>query len=112
MVANNQNETLILSSGDYYFNSLDAGGGFTLKIDLSTGNPIKIYVLNNVSLNLTTLMVKGAGTGGVFVPISNAQSLAALIYLETQGTFLLGPGGLENSHIIWGHSLCVLENCR
>jgi len=102
VVANNQNETLILSSGDYYFNSLDAGGGFTLKIDLSTGNPIKIYVLNNVSLNLTTLMVKGAGTGGVFVPISNAQSLAALIYLETQGTFLLGPGGLENSHIIWG----------
>jgi hypothetical protein len=97
-----QNQIVNLSSGNYYFESINTAGGLALNIDLTSGNPIKIYVFNNASFNLTTLKVKGAGTGSIFVPISDAQSLAALIYLETQGVFQLGPGGDANNHLLWG----------
>ena len=59
-----------MSSGNYYFDSITAQGGFTLEIDLTSGNPVDIYVVGDANFaQHNTLMVKGAGTGGTFVPI-------------------------------------------
>jgi hypothetical protein len=97
-----QNQTVILSSGDYYFNSITAQGTFQLQIDLTSGNPINIYVVGNATFNQhNTLKVKGAGTGGIFVPINQAQSLASLIYLETHARFVMS-GATNANHNIWG----------
>jgi hypothetical protein len=98
LATSQQNQTVNLSSGNYYFDAIDVQGGFTLKIDLTSGDPINIYVVGNVDFNVQDikLEVKGAGTGGLFVPISDAQDLAALIYLETLDTFDMGG---EN---LWG----------
>jgi hypothetical protein len=89
--ADNQNETLILSSGDYYMNSISVAGGFTLRVDL-TGGAVNIYILGNADFTAQgiQLEVKGTGTGGNFVPIADAPQLAELIYLETQGDFAMG----------------------
>jgi hypothetical protein len=101
VVADNQNETLILSSGEYYMGFLSAAGGFTLQIDLTSGDPIEIYVLGDVDFTAQglSLEVKGAGTGGAFVPLADVPDLATLIYMETQGDFDLGG---ENA---WGGTL-------
>ncbi len=97
-----QNQKVTLSSGNYYFDSITAQGGFTLEIDLSSGSPIGIYVVGNAAFaQANTLKVKGTGTGGLFVPIDQAQSLASLIYLETRARFTMG-GASDNSHNIWG----------
>jgi hypothetical protein len=90
-----QNQTVTLSdAGNYYFNSMTAQGGFKLEVDLTNG-PVNIYVVGDVNFGAQNiqLMVKGAGTGGAFVPIDQAQSLAGDIYLETKGTFTMGGNG-------------------
>lgn len=77
-------------------------GGFDLEIDLTSGNPVNIYVVGGVSLaGQQSLLVKGLGTGGAYVPINQAPSLAGLIYLETRATFDMG-GGVDATHNIWG----------
>jgi len=92
-----QNQKVTLSSGNYYFDSISAQGFFTLEIDLTTGDPAEIYVVGDATFQQnSTLMVKGAGTGGGFVPISAAPELAALIYMETHQRFVMGG---EN---VWG----------
>ena len=97
-----QNQTVILSSGNYYFDSINAVGGFTLQVDLTAGQPVNIYSVGLAQFGQNnTLMVKGAGTGGIYVPISAAPSLAALIYLETHNRFVMG-GATSNDHSIWG----------
>ena len=97
-----QNQTVILSSGNYYFDSITAAGGFTLQVDLTAGQPVNIYSVGPADFaSKNTLMVKGAGTGGAYVPISAAPSLAALIYLETHDYFDMG-GGVDAVHNIWG----------
>jgi PEP-CTERM motif len=97
-----QNQTVNLSSGNYYFDAVTAQGGFTLKIDLTSGNPINLYLVGNATFaQQNTLMVKGTGTGGAFVPISQASQLAGLIYLETHGRFIMG-GATDGNHNIWG----------
>jgi hypothetical protein len=96
-----QNQTVILSSGNYYFDAITAQGGFKLQIDLTSG-PVNIYVVGDATFAQgNTLMVKGAGTGGAFVPIDQAQSLAGLIYLETYGRFVMS-GATDGAHNIWG----------
>ncbi|GEM_PF-2611314 len=96
-----QNQSVILSSGDYYFDSIATQGGFNLKIDTS-GGPVSIYVVDDADFaGRQTLWVKGTGTGGDFVKIDQAPSLAGLIYLETHGKFIMG-GGLDGAHDIWG----------
>jgi hypothetical protein len=96
-----QNQTVILSSGNYYFNAITAQAGFKLQIDLTSG-PVNIYVVGDATFaQRNTLMVKGAGTGGAFVPIDQAQSLAGLIYLETYGRFVMS-GATDGAHNIWG----------
>jgi hypothetical protein len=90
-------QTVRLSSGNYYFDAITAQGNFTLEIDLTSGDPINIYVVENAVFSQdTVLMVKGVGTGGVYVPISDAPELAALINWETKGYFDLG-GGDDNA---------------
>ncbi len=100
-----QNKTVNLSSGNYYFDAIDAAGGLTLKIDLSSGLPINIYIVGDAAFGgNATLMVKGAGTGGVFVLLNNdaaSQSLAKLIYWETYGQYTM-TGGVTGDHVIWG----------
>lgn len=79
-----QNPTVILSSGNYYFNAVTSQGGFNLQVDVTSGNPDDIYFVGDASFaQHNTLTVKGAGTGDAFVPISRAKSLAGLIHLET-----------------------------
>ena len=97
-----QNQTVTLSSGNYYFDAITAQGNFTLQIDLTSGNLINIYDVGNATFaQRNTLMVKGAGTGGAFVPINQAPQLAALIYLETHGRFVMS-GATDANHNIWG----------
>lgn len=97
-----QNQAVILSSGNYYFDSIATQGGFDLEIDLTSGNPVNIYVVGGVSLaGQQSLLVKGLGTSGAYVPINQAPSLAGLIYLETRATFDMG-GGVDATHNIWG----------
>ena len=105
LATSSQNQAVILSSGNYYFNSIATQGGFDLKIDLTSGNPISIYVVGNAAFaGRQTLLVKGAGTGGAFVPIDQAPQLASLIYQETHARFTM-TGGLEETHNIWGGTL-------
>ena len=102
LATSSQNQSVVLSSGNYYFDSITTQGGFDLKIDLTSGNPINIYVIGNAAFaGKQTLLVKGAGTGGNFVPIDQAQSLAGLIYLETHAKFSM-TGGDMTDHNIWG----------
>lgn len=97
-----QNQTVILSSGNYYFDAITAQGSFKLQIDLTSGNPVSIYVDGDATFDqYNKLMVKGAGTGGAFVPIDQAPSLAGLIYLETHGRFVMS-GATNANHNIWG----------
>ncbi len=97
-----QDQTVTLSSGNYYFDAISAQGGFKLQIDLTSGNPVNINVVGDANFaQHNTLMVKGAGTGGAFVPIDQAQSLAGLIYLETHARFTMG-GASDDAHNIWG----------
>lgn len=97
-----QNQSVNLSSGNYYFDAIIAQGTFTLRVDLSSGAPINIYVVGDATFaQQNTLMVKGVGTGGVFVPISAASSLASLIYMETHGHFGMS-GATTSSHNVWG----------
>lgn len=93
-----QNQTLSLSSGNYFIDDLTVQGSFTLEVDLTSGDPISIYSVGNLDLTAQNIQlnVKGTGTGGAFVPISDAPDLAALIYFETHGVFDMGG---ENS---WG----------
>jgi len=98
-----QEKTVNLSSGDYYFDEIDAAGGLTLNIDLSSGNPININVVENAVFGQdAVLMVKGAGTGGDFVPISQAPQLAALIKWNLGGRFDLGGGDANAWTTIFG----------
>jgi hypothetical protein len=102
LATSSQNQAVILSSGNYYFSSITTQGGFDLKIDLSSGDPVNIFVVGSVALaGRQELLVKGAGTGGAFVPISQATQLAGLIYLETHAQFSM-TGGLDGTHNIWG----------
>lgn len=102
LATSSQDQSVILSSGNYYFDSITTQGGFDLNIDLTSGNPVNIYVVGNAAFaGQQMLLVKGAGTGGAFVPIDQAPSLAGLIYLETHAQFSMG-GGLAGTHDIWG----------
>lgn len=102
LATSSQNQSVVLSSGNYYFDSINTQGGFDLQIDLTSGNPINIYVVGNAAFaGQQTLMVKGAGTGGAYVPIDQAPQLAGLIYLETYARFTM-TGGLDQTHNIWG----------
>ncbi|MCG3178432.1 MAG: hypothetical protein BIFFINMI_00759 [Phycisphaerae bacterium] len=97
------NHTVNLTSGDYYFSSINTGGGLTLNIDLTSGLPINLYVVGNATFGQDTLLqVKGAGTGGVFVPLSQASDLATLINWETHGKFILGGGNTTSWTTIFG----------
>ena len=100
-------QTINLESGDYYFDNINVDGDTIFQIDLSSGDPINIYVLNDMVLggSSVSLWVKGTGTGGAFLQINDpsAQALAALIYMETQGNFDKGgesPQGSDTSS--WG----------
>ena len=104
LATSSQNQTVTLSSGNYYFDSITTQGGFDLQIDLTSGNCINIYVVGNADFaGQQTLLVKGAGTGGSYLPISdpNAQALASLIYLETRARFTM-TGGVDATHNVWG----------
>ena len=104
LATSSQNQTVTLSSGNYYFDSITTQGGFDLQIDLTSGNCINIYVVGNAAFaGQQTLLVKGAGTGGSYLPISdpNAQALASLIYLETRARFTM-TGGVDATHNVWG----------
>lgn len=102
LATSSQNQSVFLSSGNYYFDSISTQGGFDLAIDLTSGNPIGIYTVGDAALaGQQTLLVKGAGTGGAFVPIDQAPQLASLIYLETHARFTM-TGGLDAVHNIWG----------
>jgi hypothetical protein len=102
LATSSQNQSVVLSSGNYYFSAISTQGGFDLQIDLTSGNPINIYVVGNAAFaGQQMLLVKGAGTGGGFVPISEVPALASLIYLETHARFTM-TGGLDGTHNIWG----------
>jgi hypothetical protein len=95
---------VILSSGDYYFDEITVQGGFTLQVDLTSCQPINIYVVGDATFaQNNTLMVKGAGTGGSFVPLDQVPSLARFIYFETHGRFVMGGANdPARPYNIWG----------
>jgi hypothetical protein len=108
-----QGKDVYLSSGDYYFNKIDFGGGVDLFIDLSSGNPIRIFVDGNITIDQNAkLWVKGAGTGGQYVLLSAAPSLASLIYWETHGTFSIGGSNMsvggKKVPVTWGGTVVSL----
>ena len=98
LATSQQNQTINLSSGDYYIDEFTVQGSFTLEIDLTSGDPINLYSVGDLDFTAQGLQlkVKGTGTGGAFVPISDAPDLASLIYQETYGDFNMGG---ENA---WG----------
>lgn len=105
-----QNKDVFLSSGDYFFNKINFAGGVDLFIDLSSGQAIRIYVDGDINiLQNAKLWVKGAGTGGNYVLLSDAPSLAGLIYWETHGSFSIGGsnvsvGGVQVP-VTWGGTI-------
>jgi len=102
LATSQQDQSITLSSGVYALDGLSAHGGLTLNIDLSSGLPISVYALGDMTFGQrSTLMVRGAGTGGAFVPISDAPALASLIYFETHGRFVMG-GATAQSRGTWG----------
>ena len=107
-----QNATLELRNddvlgGDYFFDRFGEsnstlGGNFTLKIDLTNG-PVNINIVEYAKFGQdTVLMVKGDGTGDVYVPLSDAPELAALINWTLGGTFDLGGGDANAWTTIFG----------
>jgi hypothetical protein len=106
LATSRQNQTINLSSGDYYLDGFTVQGGFTLEIDLTSGNPVNIYSVGNLDFTAQglELKVKGAGTGGDFVTLTNAPSLASLIYWETHADFDMGG---EN---LWGGTVYASSN--
>ncbi len=87
------NQTVNLTSGEYAFDLINTSGGLTLNIDLTSGAPINLFVVGDAAFGQNTLLqVKGSGTDGSFVPLSQAAGLAALINWETHGKFTLGGG--------------------
>ena len=102
LATSQQDQKVTLSSGKYYFDSIDAKGGFTLEIDLTSGNPVEIYVVGDAAFSQNnTIMVKGEGTGGIYKSLDQAPELASLIYMETHGNFTMG-GATSANHNIWG----------
>lgn len=100
-----QNQSVVLSSGNYYFDEITTQGGFSLKIDLTAGNPVNIYVVGDADFaGQQTLLVKGTGTGDAFVSIDQSPQLAGLIYLETHAKFTM-TGGVDKTHNIWGGTI-------
>jgi hypothetical protein len=107
------NQTILLSSGDYYFDSINTSGdAVTLKIDLSSGGLVNIYTVNQMNFGGqdNELMVKGPGmTEYVLISDPSVRDLAGLINWETRDTFTLG-GGTGNTNFddstgwgsIWG----------
>jgi hypothetical protein len=101
-----QDKAIFLSSGNYFFDAITAGGGLTLNIDLTSGSPVNIFVVGDATFGQdVVIMVKGAGTGGVYVPLSSAPSLANLINWEVHGKFLLGGGDDATWTAIFGGNL-------
>lgn len=102
-------KTMSLTSGNYYFDSMNMGGGLTLKIDLSSGLPIYIYVVGDMNFGQNNqILVLGAGTGGNYLPINEFPNLAKLIYMETHGVFTMGGNnlnGIPHPQNIWGGTL-------
>ena len=93
-----QDATLELASGDYYFDRFGTsnsslGGNLTLKIDLSSGAPININIVEYAKFGGDTkLLVKGAGTDDEYVRISEAPQLAGLINWNLGGVFDMTGG--------------------
>jgi hypothetical protein len=90
---------ITLSSGNYYFAAITtaAGSNNNVYLDLSSGNPINIYVAGNLDFDtqFNMLYVKGPGDT-TFALIKNRPDLAKLIYWETHGLFSLGGSS------VWG----------
>jgi hypothetical protein len=102
LATSQQDQVINLASGNYYFDSITTQGGFDLQIDLTSGNPASIFVVGNIDMaGRNTLLVKGAGTGGLFKPINEFPSLASLVYFETKARFIMS-GGTDSVHNIWG----------
>lgn len=88
-------QTIRLSSGDYFFSSIDAQGDTTLEVDLSSGLPVNINVVGDVDFSGqdNRLMVKGPGMSDyVLISDPSVQYLASLINWTTGGEFMLGGG--------------------
>jgi hypothetical protein len=89
-----QNKTLTLSSGNYYLNQIDTSSGLELYLDLSSGVPLNIYVVDKAEFGMNMkIFVKRPGDGG-FTQISSLgdQSIASLVYLETKDRFKVHAG--------------------
>src|SRR5262245_30348464 len=106
-----QDKDLYLMSGDYYFDAWTIGGGLNLYIDLSSGQPINIYVVGNIIIGQTgQLRVKGPGDSGYeLLSDPTRRHLANLIYWETHGRFEFGgsnesAGGVQVP-ATWGGTL-------
>jgi hypothetical protein len=98
LATSRQNQTVNMSSGNYYLDAFTVQGGFTLEIDLTSGGLLNLYSAGDLDFTAQNiqLKVKGNGTAGAFVPINDAPDLASLIYFETHGDFNMGG---EN---LWG----------
>lgn len=91
------NKSITLASGDYFFTSFAAGGGLDLRLDLSSGGPINIYVVGNISIGSNMdVLIKGPGDAG-FTDVDSASTsqldLASKVYIETHGQFDINGGG-------------------
>jgi len=101
-----QDKLIFLSSGNYFFDAITTAGGLTLNIDLTSGLPVNIFVAGDVTFGQDVVIkVKGAGTGGLYVPLSSAPSLANLINWEIHGKFMLGGGDDAAWTAIFGGNL-------
>ncbi len=87
---------LTLSSGDYYFNSIQSPALFeTLNLNIGSG-PIRIFVAGNTQFNALNVTVNGQSFN------SANSSLAAQVLLDTHGTVTMDDINPANGSHFFG----------
>jgi predicted acyltransferase (DUF342 family) len=95
------NAVLNLTSGDYYFNSINSGSGVDLNIDAASG--VRIFVVGNAILgnNLDIVLLNGTTADNIY--LESKGSVATGSGVDWFGTiFADGNIGIGNTNIITG----------
>jgi len=80
-----QNRSLFLSSGDYFFDSIDTASGLDLFLDLSSGQLLNVFVSGDVDWGQNMSVFVDLGSGYESVSSLSDDAAAALVYFETTG---------------------------
>ena len=106
-----QFKKLFLSSGDYIFKSINVNQGLELYLDLSTNQPLNIFVegIANFGQDQTVFIRRPGDPVGTYTRFDLLsavdQGLASLVYLETRASFNIN----QNSQWVGTVFASVLE---